>query len=293
MLGEYRRAVVIVARVERLDTGVALQRQWTDYIRGRFVSPPGRTVIGRLPGMHLITKGGGIARLATGRCSWCLVIPRAEESASFADREVGHPLRLGGVGVGVQLEGRAEGHAAVGGTDVKDVAWIAVTGVAGGINVANDVVKGGRLTPALVSPVGGTAVHAGEKAGCGAAGAREYGAGVGIGPGVTAISRAIHFVGPVAETATHLVHAGDVHVARDFVAGDLDVADEGRGDAYRSVPRGAVVTRGGDKKSAAADVEVVPGNVHPVRRRERMGCCPPSQNSGRPGSCCEHRNGSS
>jgi len=35
-------AVVVVARVERLDARVALQRQATDYIRGRFVSAPGR-----------------------------------------------------------------------------------------------------------------------------------------------------------------------------------------------------------------------------------------------------------
>ena len=213
VLGEYRRAVVVVARVERLDTGIALQRQRTGYIRGRFVSPPGRTVIGGLAGMHLVAEGGGTAGLATGRCSRRLVIPRGEESASFADREVGLPLRLGGLSVSVQLERRAEGHAAVGGANVKDVAWIAVTGVAGGINVANDVVEGGRLTPALVSPVSGAAVHAGEKAGCGAAGARESRAGVGIGPSVTTIGRAIDFVGPVGESATHLVHAGDIHIA--------------------------------------------------------------------------------
>jgi len=89
VLGEYRGAVVVVARVERLDTRVALQRQRTGYIRGRFVSPPGRAVIGGLPGMHLITKIAGTRRLTAGRCPWCLVIPRGEESASFADREVG------------------------------------------------------------------------------------------------------------------------------------------------------------------------------------------------------------
>ena len=74
--------------------------------------------------MHLIAKGGGTARLATGRYSRRLVIPRGEEGASFADREVGLPLGLGGVSVGVQLERRAEGHAAVGGADVKDVAGV-------------------------------------------------------------------------------------------------------------------------------------------------------------------------
>ena len=51
------------------------------------------------------------------------------------------PLRLGGISVGVQLERRTEGHAAVGGADVKDVAGVAVTGVAGGIDEANTWLK--------------------------------------------------------------------------------------------------------------------------------------------------------
>ena len=76
--------------------------------------------------MHLVTESGGTGRLATGSCPRCLVIPGGEESASFADREVGHPLRLGGLDVGVQLERRAEGHAPVGGTNVKDVAGVTV-----------------------------------------------------------------------------------------------------------------------------------------------------------------------
>jgi hypothetical protein len=126
------------------------------------------------------------------------------------------------------------------------------------------VVEGGRLTPALVSPVSGVAVHAGEKAGCGTARARECGTCVGIGPGVTTVGRSENLIGPIAESATHLVHSCEVHVAGNLVAGDLDVADEGRGDAYRTVPRGAVVARVGGKKSASADIEVVPGNVHPV-----------------------------
>ena len=68
--------------------------------------------------------------------------------ASLTER-LGMPLRLGGIRVGVQLERRTEGHAAVGGADVKDVAGVTVTGVAGGIDEANDMVEGGRLTPAL------------------------------------------------------------------------------------------------------------------------------------------------
>src|SRR5258705_4777431 len=105
--------------------------------------------------MHLVAKIAGTRGLTAGRCPWCLVIPRGEEGTSFADREVGLPLRLGGIGVGVQLERRAEGQAAVGGADVKDVAGVTVTGVARGIDEGNDMAKGGRLTPALVSPLSG------------------------------------------------------------------------------------------------------------------------------------------
>ena len=77
-------------------------------------------------------------------------------------------------------------------------------------------------------PVSGTGVHRGEEARSAAPGAREGGTGVGVGPGVAAVGGAVDLVGPVGEAATHLVHAGDVHGARDLVAGDLDVADEGR-----------------------------------------------------------------
>src|SRR6267378_1913593 len=189
VLGEYRGAVVVVARVERLDARVALQRQRTDYIRGRFVSQPGHAVIGRLPGMHLVAKIAGTRGLTAGRCPWCLVIPRGEESASFADREVGHPLGLGRIGVGVQLEGRTEGHAAVGGADVVDVAGVAAIGLS--IDEANYVVESGRLTPAHVTPVSGAAVHTGKVARISAVRALEGGPGVSIGPGVAPVSGAI------------------------------------------------------------------------------------------------------
>src|SRR4029077_4143289 len=239
------------------------------------LTPPGRAVIGGLPGMHLITKGGRMARLATGRYSWCLVIPRGEESTSFAGREVGLPLRLGGVGVGVQLERGAEGHAAVGGADVKDVAGVTVTGVAGGIDEGNDMVKGGRLAPALVSPVSGVGVHGGKEAGCAAPWARELRSGVGVGPGNAAIGGAVHLVGPIGEPPIELVHAGDVHVARDLVAGDLHVADEvsASGNLNRTGPPHAVVSGANDEDAAAGaawDIKVVPGNIHSPE--EGRGC---------------------
>jgi hypothetical protein len=46
-------------------------------------------------------------------------------------------LGLGRVGIGVEHEGCAERHPAVGGADVKDVAGVASSGVAGGIDVVH------------------------------------------------------------------------------------------------------------------------------------------------------------
>src|SRR6266566_5212003 len=182
--------------------------------------------------MHLVARGGGAARLATGRYSRCLVVPHGEERACVANRQVRLPLRLGGVGVAVELEGGTEGHAAIGRADIEDVA-----GVRGGIDEANYVVESGRLTPAHVSPVGRTIVHAGEVARIGAVRTLEGGPRVGVGPGVTAVGRSVDEVvaGEVA-VATILVHGGDVHVAGNLVGSDLNVADETGVDRYRAVP---------------------------------------------------------
>src|SRR4029077_599553 len=131
----------------------------------------------------------------------------------------------------------------------------------------NDMVKGGRLAPALVSPVSGVGVHGGKEAGCAAPWARELRCGVGVGPGNAAIGGAVHLVGPIGEPPIELVHAGDVHVARDLVAGDLHVADEvtDSGNLYRTGPRHAVVSGANDEDAAAGaawDIKVVPGNIH-------------------------------
>ena len=102
------------------------------------------------------------------------------------------------------------------------------------------MVEGGRLTPAHVPPVSGAAVHGAEEARTAAARADEGGAGVGVGTSVAAVSRAIDLVVPVAAAAgttavtAVFVHAGDVHVARNLVAGDLNVADEGPAGLGRS-----------------------------------------------------------
>src|SRR5207247_7079058 len=111
------------------------------------------------------------------------------------DRNVGLPLG-GGRGVGVQPKWRAEGRAAICGSDVIDV-----TGIGAGamlrIDVMNDVVVGGRLAPAHVSPV--SAEHTGEVAVVAAkATARASKSGLGICecPSGPAVGGAEDFVGP-------------------------------------------------------------------------------------------------
>src|SRR5438034_8224118 len=111
MLGKYSGAVVVVAHIFRHDERVLLQRQRTSYVRERIVRQPGNTVVVGLTRMHLITGGAGAGRLATGRYPRGLVVPGGEERARITDREVRLPLRLSGVGIDVQLEWRAEGHA--------------------------------------------------------------------------------------------------------------------------------------------------------------------------------------
>src|SRR5215216_282830 len=142
--------------------------------------------------MHLVARRVGTARLTTGRYSRCLVIPRGEESASFADREVRLPLRLGRIGVGVQQERRTKGHPAISGADVVDVARVGTVG--SGIDIANYLIQSGRLPPAHVPPVSRTAVHTGEVARITAVRADESRPGVGVRPSVAAVGGAINFV---------------------------------------------------------------------------------------------------
>ena len=64
-------------------------------------------------------------------------------------------------------------------------------------------------------------------------------------------------------TAT-FVHAGDVQVPVNIVAGDLHVADEdtGVGHRYLAAPSDAVVSGAAYDQGACTYVKVVPGNVH-------------------------------
>jgi hypothetical protein len=170
---------------------------------------------------------------------------------------------VGGAGIGVELEGSAESDATVGGADVEDVAGVAGAGVAGRVDVVHDIVERGRLAPAHVSPVSGAAVHGSEEAGRAAPGACEGGAGERIGPSDAAVGRAVDLVGPVSEAPTHLVHRGDVDVARGQVADDLDVAKEVAGAHLDwAAPSETVVSRTDGEDVRVASIKVVPGNVH-------------------------------
>src|SRR5205809_1062224 len=158
MLGEYRRAVVIVAHIAVYDPWVELRRQGGDYIREHVVRQPTQAVVVGLARPHPVTRRVGTWRTATPGLS--RVIPHRKQRPSRADRKVRLPLGTGSC-VGVQLERRAEVDAAIGGADVKDIAGIGASAVLG-IDVAHYVVEGGRLTPAHVPPV--CTEHGGEVA---------------------------------------------------------------------------------------------------------------------------------
>src|SRR4029450_10693718 len=139
------------------------------------------------------------------------------------------------------------------------------------------MVEGGRFTPAHVSPVSRAGVHGAEEARTAPARADEGRAGVRVGKRDTAISRAIHDVSPVAPAAgttaitAVFVHAGDVHVARNLVAGDLNVSDEdgpsGNREVHGRTPSDTVISRAHDRDGRPSTIEVVEGDVHSSEER--------------------------
>src|SRR5438094_5196478 len=151
MLSGYRRAVVVVTCVGRLDSRVRLRRKRTNYIRERVVRQPARAVIVGLARPHPVTGTGRVTILAVGVGGLARVIPRCKKGASRADREVRLPLGTS-TAVGVQHERRAKGYTTVGGADIEDVAGVAASAVLC-IDQVNKIVDRGRLTPALVPPV--------------------------------------------------------------------------------------------------------------------------------------------
>src|SRR6266576_6439614 len=270
MLGQNGRAIVVVAYIKRLDARIGLQRQRAVYVRERIWRHPGCTIVVRLARVHSVARRAWTGRLTTGCYARRFVVPSGQERASFADRKVRLPLGLGRVGIGVQLDRRAEGNAAISRADVEDVAGVAVARIRGGIDEANYVIVRGRLAPAHVPPVGGAVIHTGEVARIGAVRACERGPGVGVGPGVTAVGGPVHEIVTVeVAVATILVHGGEVHVARDLVSGDLDVADEAGVDRYWGMPGGPVITGVGDAERPAPYIKIVPGNIHAAKEWRR------------------------
>ena len=161
VLGQYRRAVVVVAYVSSDNARIGLQRQRAGYVRERIVRQPGNTVVVGLTRMHLVARGARAGRLATGCYPRRFVVPGGKECACVTDREIRLPLRLGWIGVGVQLEWRTEGHPIVGGPNVIDVTGVAAVFLR--IDKANYPVVGRRLTPAHVPPVSRAGIHRAEE----------------------------------------------------------------------------------------------------------------------------------
>ena len=140
-----------------------MRRQWTDYVRERIISQPGRAVVVRLAREHLVARSSSAGRVAIS--AGTRVVPHGEDGASRAYRQVGLPLG-GGTGIGVQLQWRAKVHTIVCGADVVHVSVVGSTTAGSSpsalsIDVVNDVVVGARFTPAHVAPVSGVE-HGGE-----------------------------------------------------------------------------------------------------------------------------------
>src|SRR5882724_10377523 len=69
----------------------------------------------------------------------------------------------------------------------------------------------------------------------------------------------------VGKASAAFVHASNVHVACGQITSDLDVSDEGcaRRDLSRVGPGHTVVSGIAKKEGAAANIEIVPRDVHP------------------------------
>src|SRR5256885_4975918 len=269
MLGGYRRAVVVVACVGRLDPRVRLFRQRGDHVRKHVVRQPASAVVVGLARPHPVTRSAWVACNAV--CALARVIPRRQESASRADRKVRLPLRTG-TAVGVQHERRAEGHTTICGANVENVAGITASAVLS-IDQVNEIVDSSRLSPALVPPVG-TKIgkHAGKVTGSRYTRSGEGCASIGVTPRATPIGGFEDEVGVVVrETTAAFVHARNVYgPAARKVARDLHVAHKGSLSAHHhwAAPSGAAISRRNDKDVSVGLIKVVPGNVQsPEKRR--------------------------
>src|SRR4029453_768403 len=111
--------------------------------------------------------------------------------------------------------------------------------------------------------------HLGEVANSRNARSRKARAGVRGTPSVTSVRGLEQVVDIVMrKAATSFVNALNVDGAVTCrVARNLHVANETGVDyAYRRVPAGAAISGIGDKESATADIEIVPGNIKPPKK---------------------------
>src|SRR5205823_3311253 len=245
--------------------------QRAGHVRQRIVRQPTRAVVVGFARIHLVTRRGRVPILAVGVGAVPRVIPRRQESATRADRQVRLPVRTGR-GVGVELQRRAKGHTAVGGANVIDVGRVAASAVLV-IDQMNKIVDRSRLTPALVPPVAAVSgKHLGKVANSRNARSGEGCASIGVTPRATAIGGFEDEVGVVVrETTAAFVHARNVYgPAARKVARDLHVAHKGSLSAHHhwAAPSGAAISRRNDKDVRVGLIKVVPGNVQsPEKRR--------------------------
>src|SRR5262245_18145936 len=221
-----RTGIIIVARIGRLDTRVGLRRQRANRIRERLVRQPTCAVVGGSARPHPVTWNAGITTSAAGTLA--CVVPYGENSAIWADRKVGLPVRRRS-GVCVQLQRCAKGLPPICRANVIDVTRV-TAGAVLRINVVHHAVVGARFAPALMSPVtAAVGKHARKIAYGRYTRSRKAGAIVGVVPGVAAVRGSEDQIRIIVwEAASAFIHSGDVHVTRGKVAGDLNVADEGR-----------------------------------------------------------------
>src|SRR6185437_11489200 len=107
MLAGYRRAVVVVTCIGRLDPRIRLRWQRSYHVREHVVRQPACAIVVGLARKHPVTRSVWIACNAVGALA--RVIPRRQEGAGWTDREVSLPLRTKR-GIGVQLQRSAKGH---------------------------------------------------------------------------------------------------------------------------------------------------------------------------------------
>ena len=157
MVAAYRGAIVVVALIVRLDRSVRLRWQGRNDVREHVVGQPSCPVVGGLACPHPVTRHGRVAYRAGSGLA--LVVPDREECASVADGKIGLPLKASSR-IAIQFEWRAESDPTISGADVVDVTRVRAVAVLG-VDEANYVVVGRRLTPAHVTP-GVRTIHAHE-----------------------------------------------------------------------------------------------------------------------------------